>query len=208
MIVTLKEVRIAFPALFEPKAVGAGAADDAGTLRFSAVFPIEPGSDNCTAIEQAIAQVATAAWKDKAKAIMGELNAKGRVCYRRAPLSKDGVVYEGFEEMYTLNASDAARPTVVDRNRHPLTAKDGVIYSGCVVHVKIDIWAQNNSWGKRINGSLKGVQFVRDAAAFGGAVRISPDDFDDLGSLEAGAHAPSLAGDDASAGSGDVNSFF
>jgi hypothetical protein len=59
----------------------------------------------------------------------------------------------------------------------------GVIYSGCFVNAQIDIWAQDNGFGKRINCTLAGVQFAADGDAFGGGRPASADDFDDLGDL-------------------------
>ncbi len=176
MKVTLKNVRLAFPNLFEPKTVGGE-----GEPRFSAAFAIDPDSENAKALEAAVRAVAAEKWKDKAGAIYKELVSKGRVAYRQEPLSKDGEVYDGFEDKYSLNASNKARPTVVDRNRTPLTSSDGKPYAGCYVNVIIDIWAQDNNFGKRINATLQGVQFYADGEAFGGGAPAKADDFDDLG---------------------------
>lgn len=32
----------------------------------------------------------------------------------------------------------------------------------------VEFWAQDNNYGKRVNATLLGVQFVRDGAAFAG----------------------------------------
>jgi hypothetical protein len=176
MKVKLSNVRLAFPNLFEAKTVGTGE----GEARFSAAFPIIPNSANDKAIQAAIAEVAKEKWKDKATAVIKELRSKGRTCYRLEELSKDGVVYDGFEGTYALNASNTVRPTVLDVNKAPLTAQDGRPYAGCYCTVIVDLWAQDNSWGRRINATLAGVQFFRDGEAFGGGRPASQDDFDDL----------------------------
>ncbi|MEY4402318.1 MAG: hypothetical protein RIR91_353 [Verrucomicrobiota bacterium] len=173
--VKLNNVRLAFPALFQPKTV-----NGEGEPRHSAAFPIAPGSDNAKALDAAIKAVASAKWGAKAAAILGELEAKGRVAYKKSPLSKDGEVYGGFEGCYTLNASNKARPTIVDRDRTPLVEADGRPYAGCYVVAIVELWAQDNSWGKRINATLKGVQFFADGEAFAGGVSASASDFDDL----------------------------
>ena len=91
----------------------------------------------------------------------------------------DDSEYEGFGEHWSIRASNNRRPLVLDRDRSPLTDDDGVVYSGCYVHAIIELWAQNNQWGKRINANLLGVQFVRDGAPFGdGGRSASVDDFD------------------------------
>lgn len=178
MEVKLKRVRLAFPALFAPKAIAGNATSEP---RFSAAFVIEPGSANAKALKEACVAVAKEKWKDKAKAIYDELEKKDRIAYKEGPLTKDGVVYDGFEGMHVVNASNKARPTVVNRDRSPLTEKDGLPYAGSYVNAILDIWAQDNQYGKRINCSLSGVQFAEDGDAFGGGRPASADAFDDLG---------------------------
>lgn len=173
--VKLSNVRLAFPALFQPKSV-----NGEGEPRYSAAFPVKPGTENAKALEAAVKAVASAKWGAKAGAILAELESKGRVAYKKSALSKDGEVYDGFEGMHTLNASNKARPTIVDRDRTPLVEADGRPYAGCYVVAIVELWAQDNSWGKRINATLKGVQFFADGEAFAGGVSASTSDFDDL----------------------------
>lgn len=88
--------------------------------------------------------------------------------------------YEGFEGNMALSATNRQHPTVVDKDRSPLTEADGVVYAGCYVNAVVEIWAQDNQWGKRINASLKGVQFYADGNAFAGGGVASVDDFEDI----------------------------
>lgn len=176
MQVKISNVRGAFLHLFEAKTVGGE-----GDPRYSGAFIIEPGSANAKALAAALVAVAKDKWGAKADGILKDLKSKGRVCYREEPLSKDGEVYDGFEGMHSLNAANKARPLVLDRLKEPLTAADGKPYGGCYVNASIEVWAQDNQYGKRVNATLKGVQFVRDGDAFGGGAPASPNDFDDLG---------------------------
>lgn len=176
MKVKIAAVRGAFLSLFEAKTVGGE-----GEPRYSGAFVIEPGTANAKTLAQALTAVAKEKWGAKADGILKDLKAKGRVAYREEPLSKDGEVYDGFEGMHSLNASNKARPLILDRDKSYLSAADGRPYSGCYVNVSLELWAQDNQYGKRINATLKGVQFVRDGDAFGGGAPASPDDFDDLG---------------------------
>lgn len=171
----ISNVRLAFPNLFKATAIGDGEA------RFSAAFVIDPKSENAKALKTAVEAVAKEKWADKAAGVLKELRSKGRVCYKEEPLSKDGDVYDGFEDMHSLNASNKARPTILNRDKTPLTEQDGLPYAGCYVNAVLDIWAQDNSFGKRVNCTLQGVQFARDGDAFGGGRPASADDFDDLG---------------------------
>lgn len=176
MKVKIQAVRGAFLNLFEAKTVGGE-----GEPRYSGAFIVEPGTANAKALREALVAVAKDKWGAKADGILKDLKGKGRVCYREEPLSKDGEVYDGFEGMHSLNASNKARPLILDRDKSQLTAADGRPYSGSFVNVSLELWAQDNQYGKRINATLKGVQFVRDGDAFGGGAPASPDDFDDLG---------------------------
>lgn len=184
MKVKLTNVRLAFPQLFEAKAV-----NGEGEPRFSAAFPIQPGSENAKALSAAMEAVAKEKWGAKATAILAELEGKGRVAYKKSALSKDSDVYDGFENMHTLNAGNKARPQVIDRDTSALTAQDGKPYAGCYVDCSVDLWAQDNKWGKRINATLRWVQFRADGDAFGGGAPVSHDEFE---SIADGADAEAL----------------
>lgn len=175
MKVKLINVRLAFPNLFEAKAV-----NGEGDPRYSAAFVIAPGSANAKALLAAMNDVAKEKWGAKAAAILTELKGKGRVAYKEAPLSKDGEVYEGFEDMHAFNASNKARPLVIGADKAPLTAPDGKPYAGCYVDASVELWAQDNSWGKRVNATLRGVQFRSDGDAFAGGSPASQGEFDDI----------------------------
>jgi hypothetical protein len=186
MKIRVNGVRMSFAAIFEPKQVGGQ-----GDPRFSAAFAIEPDSENANKCHDAMVTAAKEKWKDKAAAIFKELKSKGRVCFKTEPLTNaEGEVYDGFEDMYVLNASNKTRPLVLDKNKSPLTAADGRPYSGCYVNAVIDIWAQDNQYGKRLNGTLMGVQFDRDGDAFGGGRPAAPDDFE---TVEGGEDADDFA---------------
>jgi hypothetical protein len=174
-VVKVENVRISFPNLFQATAI-----NGEGEPRFSAAFVIVPGSGAHQALNAAMEAVAKDKWGAKAPGILAELKGKGRVAFKEAPLSKDGEVYDGFEGMYALNASSPTRPLVLDRDKSPLTAADGRPYGGCFVNASVDVWAQDNSWGKRINAKLRGVQFYKDGDAFSGGSPASEDEFDEI----------------------------
>jgi len=177
MKVKLANVRVAFPALFEAKTV-----NGEGEPRFSAVFIVEPGTENAKTLAAAVAAVAKEKWGAKTDAIMAKLKTEGRIAYHpSAKTNASGEVYSGFEGMHHVNASNKARPLVIDRDKAILNQADGRPYGGSFVNATLDLWAQDNNFGKRINASLSGVQFVRDGEAFSGGGSASPNDFDDLG---------------------------
>jgi hypothetical protein len=67
-----------------------------------------------------------------------------------------------------------------DRPRQdPAGRVDNRPYSGCYVNCIIELWAQNNAYGKRINANLLAVQFYKDGQPFGDAgANASVNDFD------------------------------
>lgn len=172
MIIKLKNVRLAFPALFEAKTVN-GEGDPA----FSAAFLLDADDPQVAEINQALVAVAKEKWGPKADAILKQLRAAGKVALRDGD---EKAQYDGFEGNFYLSARSPTRPTVVDRDRTPLVAADGRPYAGCYVVASVELWAQDNGYGKRINAGLRGVQFLRDGDAFGGSRPATPDEFDDM----------------------------
>ena len=173
MELKLKSVRISFPALAAPQALGDGEP------AYGAKFIIEPKSAAATELEKAIALVAKDQWKDKADSILKMLEEDKKVCFSKSEYrsKKTGLPYEGFEGKFYLNTRNAkVQPTVVDRFGQQVTDKgeiERLIYSGCHTHVSLDIWAQDNKWGRRINCTLRGVMFASDGANFGGGSGVA-----------------------------------
>jgi len=90
---------------------------------------------------------------------------------------------EGYAGNYSFKAANIKRPTVIDRDKTPLTADDEKLYPGCYVNAVVEFWIQNNAYGKRLNANLHGVQFVKDGEAFGNGPIDVTGDFDDLDDL-------------------------
>lgn len=170
MKVLLKNVRLAFPVLFKPEAFS-GEGD--AVYSASVIFP--PDGENTKIIRQAIEAAAKEKWADKAPAVLKSLNAGGKTCLHDG----NDKEYDGFQGNLFVSGRSKTRPTVLNRDKTPITESDGVLYAGCYVNALFDVWAQDNAFGKRVNATLKGVQFVRDGDAFGGSAPASADDFPD-----------------------------
>ena len=80
----------------------------------------------------------------------------------------------------SIKASSGKRPMVIGTDRAPLTEDDGKPYAGCYVNAIVELWGQDNQFGKRVNANLLAVQFVKDGTPFGNGVTASVDDFDDI----------------------------
>jgi hypothetical protein len=176
MKVKLQTVRLAFPVLFEAKTIAGQ-----GEPKFTAAFLFPKEHPAFAEVNAAIDAVAKEKWKEKAASVLAGLRAEGKICLKNGDAKPD---YSGYPGNFFVNCTSAVRPLVIDKNKSPLTAADGKPYGGCYVHAAIEIWAQDNKYGKRVNASLKGVQFAADGDAFGAGAPASSEEFDDLEQTE------------------------
>ena len=184
MKVQLKNVRLSFPSLFKPSSF------EDSDPKFSATFIMdkEVNAKDISRLEKAINEVVKENFKGNHKCLKG-------VCLRdgEEKTDKEGEYKDGFgpDVMFTT-ASNKNRPLVLDRKYETdasgnvvkntagqpqlarISEEDGKIYAGCFVNVSFNLWAQDNKFGKRVNASLSGVQFVKDGDTFGES-RINPE---------------------------------
>ena len=172
MKIKLNAVRLSFPQLFEAKTV-----NGEGKPAFSAAFLISPKDPQIAMINTAISTVAAEKWGAKADAILKTIRAADKTCLHSGDLKSN---YDGFEGMMYISARNPLKPSVVDTNRSPLVAEDGRPYAGCYVNAVLELWTQDNNYGKRVNATLMGVQFYKDGESFVGGGVADADDFDDL----------------------------
>lgn len=163
-------LRLAFPAIYEPKAM---ANDPTSKPAYGGKLIVKPGGENARKLDEAMRQAARDNPKYGAnwEAILDELTKKERVCYIKGPYNdKDGKPRDGFEGMHHLSMrSEKLKPTVKDRfNQTVVEGQAGAPYPGCHVHAAVDVWAQDNSFGRRVNCTLQGVMFADDGGAFTG----------------------------------------
>lgn len=172
MKIKLNNVRLSFAQLFEAKTV-----NGEGKPAFSASFLINPNDPQVKTINEAIEAVAKDKWGTKADATLKVMRTADKTCLHSGDLKAN---YDGFEGMLYISSRNALRPLVIDVDKSPLVAEDGKPYSGCFVNASVELWAQDNNYGKRINATLMGVQFFKDGESFSGGGVADADDFDDL----------------------------
>jgi hypothetical protein len=172
MKIKLNNVRLSFPQLFEAKTV-----NGEGKPAFSAAFTLNPKDPQIKAINAAIDAVAAEKWGAKAEAVLKTIRAADKACLHSGDLKAN---YDGFEGMMYVSARNSLRPLVLDSNRALLDADSGRPYAGCYVNVSLELWAQDNNYGKRVNATLAGVQFYRDGESFAGGGIAGIEEFDDL----------------------------
>lgn len=172
--ILLKDARLAFPNLFEPTTVAGE-----GKPRYSATLLIPADHPQLDEIRKKIEAVAKEKWKDKAASTLTSLYKTGKVALHDGD---EKAQYDGFPGNFFVAAAsqESAPPTVVDQLRQPLTPKSGKPYAGCYVNASLEFWAQDNQWGKRINCTLRGVQFYKDGDSFSAGRPADADEFEEV----------------------------
>ncbi len=169
-------VRLAFPALFEPKT-----DPDSGRKSFGAAFIISPNHPQLAEIEAAMDAVGASKWHDKWAITKKGLEKQDRMALHDGDIKSK---YDGYAGNMFINANsnENTPPTVIDRDRAPLSAKSGRPYPGCYVNASVEFWPQKDhpKGGSRINAQLRGVQFVVDGDSFSAGRPADADEFEEV----------------------------
>ena len=166
MPIMIKNARLSFPSLWTTEKFG---GEDTG--KYSATLILDK-KNHAGIIKEIQAQI-----NEKIKS---DLKVKALPAEKIALKDGDMTGRPENEGAFVIKASTKNRPTIMDRDKSPLLPEDGRPYGGCYVNAMIDLWSQNNSYGKRINAGLLAVQFAGDGEAFGtGPVDVT-DEFDVL----------------------------
>ncbi|WP_282195134.1 DUF2815 family protein [Thomasclavelia cocleata] len=167
--IKLNNVRLSYVNVFEARAMNEGQEP-----KYSTQIIISKDHPQIKELKKAVIEVA----KDKFPKLVkdNKIPAKIKTPLRDGDEERDDEpeVYGG---MYFFNASNKKRPTVVDRDKTPLTEDDNVIYSGCYANVFVDIYGFDTAGNKGVAAALGGVQFKKDGEALGGK-GVTADDFD------------------------------
>lgn len=163
--IKLHNVRLSFPSLFRKATFG---GDE---TKYEATFLLDKtkDADKIKEINDAIADVS----KEKHK---GKTPPADKLCFKDG----DTIDYDGYAGHMSIKASSTKRPMVIGQDRSPLTEDDGKPYAGCYVNAIIELWGQDNQFGKRVNANILAVQFAKEGQPFGDGVTASIDDFDDV----------------------------
>lgn len=162
MIIKLTNVRLSFPCLWTPRKFSE--ADTKGS--YSASFILDK-TDHAKLIAD-IRKTIDLLVREKLK---GKNPGPRNICLRDGSEKPDTVGY-GDGIMF-INARTDKAPLVVDERANPLEENPNKPVGGDYVNATIELWAQDNAFGKRINAKLRGVQFFKRGEAFGSG-RIDP----------------------------------
>lgn len=178
--ILLKNVRLAFASgLFEASVIPGAPADAKPKYNCGLILPPDhPQLADLRAKQEA---VAAEKWKDKAKAQLAALATQDKLALHNGDAKPN---YTGYPGNFFLSPSSFEHlpPTLLGGpdGRTVLSPADArkLFYSGCYVNAQVDLWAQDNNYGKRINAQLRGVQFAGDGEAFGAGSTASADEFE------------------------------
>lgn len=161
--IKLNNVRLSFPSLFQR----ASFQGEAG--KFEATFLLSK-DDHADVIGKINAEI-KAGIKTNLK---GAKVSDDKLCFKDG----DEFEYDGYAGHMSFKASNNKRPMIIDKDKTPLVEDDGKPYAGCYVNAVVELWYQNNNYGKRVNANLLGVQFFKDGTPFGDGASASENDFD------------------------------
>ena len=161
--IKLNNVRLSFPSLFQKASFNG----EVGKFEATLLLDKKQHAD-------AIAKINVEIKKSIADNLKGAKVSADKICFKDG----DEFSYDGYAGNMSFKASNNKRPMVIDKDKTPLAEDDGKPYAGCYVNAVVELWAQNNNFGKRINANLLGVQFFKDGEPFGDGATASDNDFD------------------------------
>ena len=175
--IVLKEVRLSFPEVFT-----AVQFQGTGPFNYRTLALLEKGDENCQKIVKTLHGVCKEKWGDKAPTIYKQIMANPKQCFYSDGDLKE---FNGAAGHMIVSASRALKdgpPKIVGRDgKTTLNESSGLIYSGAYVNISMDVWAQDNKFGKGVRAGLVAIQFVKHGESFGGAASATSDDFEDIG---------------------------
>ena len=163
MTIKLKNVRLSFPSLFQTSSFG---GQDTG--KYDATFILDKVEH--AAVIKEIQTEMTRLCKEELKS---KLLPADKLCLKDG----DDTERDELQGKWQLKASTKKRPLVINRDKTPIVEDDNIIYAGAYVHAIVNLWVQQNEWGRRINAQLEGVQFHKDGEPFGSS-GIDVNEFD------------------------------
>ena len=161
--------RLSFDDLYTPTASVEG-----GKLKYRCNIIIDPNTDAGKADIKKIENLIRIVELEKFKKHPAVYKSADRQCFVDGDScvnQKSGEVYDGYEGMKILKASNDKRPSVVNRDMTPLVEDDNVTYAGCYCNFFVRIYAVAGAdeGGNGIFASLEAVQFAKKGEPFGGA---------------------------------------
>lgn len=175
--ILLRDVRLSFASgIWEATTIPG--ADATAKPKFNCGLILPPDHPQLADINAKMVAVAKEKWGAKWEAQYKAIEKADKLALHDG----DTKAYDGYAGNLFMSpsANEDSPPNIFDSNKRPLTKKDGRPYGGCYVNASIELWAQDNGFGKRINAQLRGIQFLRDGDAFSAGRPADSDEFEDV----------------------------
>lgn len=174
--------RLSFPALAKAESFK---GDPNGKPRYGLSILVPKNSEDMKVINEVIKEVFEDKWgsqpAEKKKAIWNSIMSNKKTFVTDGDAKEyDG--YQGHNVLSAYNPLPSPRPLCINQRREVIPADEieQTLYSGCYVNVILNVWAQDNNYGKGIRASIGGVQFAKDGDRFSGASIAKADEFDEI----------------------------
>jgi hypothetical protein len=193
----LANVRLSYLYCFEPYLPPASAQNPKATYRLHAL--IAPTDPQLRAVAEKIEALGAAhQWKGGVTwaEVKEQLKGKDAMCLHKGEVSQPGK--PEYKGMFYVSGSRDTPYTVVDSDRTPLRGNETPRrpVSGDWGNVYLSVWVQDNQWGRRINATVTGLQFVKQDVAFGsGPPPKDPTEFGVVNAASADAPPPAQNAD-------------
>lgn len=180
--VILKNVRLAFvdsekTSIFEPR------LNDKGQKQWGCAAILPPDHEGIKAIQEAEKAACKEVFGDKASATYSSIKAANKLALKDGNAKTDIAGYEGN---FFINMNSKVAPKLKAGDRvTDVTKEMDLLYSGVYANVILEIWAQNNAFGKRVNAQLKGIMFAAHGERLGGGGSAAKDEeFNEFDAVE------------------------
>lgn len=194
-LITIANARIRFSnGLFE-KSLPKGVTDQKA-LAYNVKLILEPTHPQLKAVMAKIEAAAVATFKGRAKQVLLQAEAAGKVCLRAGDqiLGSDGEPYSGYAGNYVLSVRHphkqpmilGANPRNADGSPNIVDRAASRIYDGCYVNAQVDIFGYTKG-SNGITAWIMAVQFAKDGEPLGGGG--SSPQVEDFGEVEQSATA-------------------
>ena len=166
----IKEARLSFPHVLQPKAVQSGAP------KYSCNFILDQGSTEWAEAMQIVGNMASEKWADKAQGVLNLISQDKRLrCYGQGfekVSQTSGEVYEGYTDpgAVFIAASNENKPSLYGQNAQELPPNanaNQLFVGGNYVSGLVSFWLQENEHGRAVRANLIGIQYLREGEHFG-----------------------------------------
>lgn len=174
--IMLKDVRISYANLFEPRPVGEG---DNAKLKYSTAIIVPYNHPQIEQLKKLIEMLGKSKFGSNWAAVKRKRNPL-RDPWKEYKAARKEAEDEGddpneiekpdehLKDCFVINSSSERKPQIVDKSLSPIL-DDSEIFSGCYVNISLGGYAYDRPDNKGVGFGLNNIQLLRQGARLGGA---------------------------------------